>query len=174
MKDETIILSRNKKLQIGTVDFLNKYRWEYFITLNFKSIRSEPIARTIIEKFLKELSMLIFGKKSNKALKVAVSLEKHKKGGLHVHLVTENPTRRMNNIDRANKLNIKDVVKTCWEHTDKGTAKIDISCKDKESWFKNVYEQEGVLFYITKEIPKNIIDVIQWELTNPTGYIMRG
>jgi len=172
MHNKKLILSRNEKLQIGTVDFLNSYRWEYFITLNFISIKSEFRARKIIKKFLKELSILIFGKKSKKTLKVAISLEKHKNGGLHVHLITENPTRRINNIDRANKLNIKGIVKACWEHTDNGTAMIDMSCEDKESWFKDIYEQEGVLFYITKEIPKNFIDVIQWELTNTTGYIM--
>ena len=173
MKYQTLNLSDNKKLQISTVDFLNRYEWYYFITLNFISLRRESTARKIINKFLKELSISIFGRKSKKALKVAVSLEKHKNGGLHVHLITENPTTRINNIERANSLSFKQLVKFCWEHSDSATAMIDLSCKDKESWFKEIYEQVGVLFYVTKEIPQNRIDVMQWELTNPTGYIKK-
>lgn len=172
MKNQTLYLSNNKKLQNSTVDFLNRHEWHYFITLNFISLRSESRARKIINKFLKELSMLIFGRKSKKSLKVAVSLEKHKTGGLHVHLITENPITRINNIARINEFNFKQSVKFCWEHTDSATAMIDLSCKDKESWLKEIYEQEGVLFYITKEIPQNRIDVMQWDLTNPTGYII--
>ncbi|MBF7731122.1 hypothetical protein [Pseudomonas sp. N040] len=173
MKNQKFDLSNNEKLQISTVGFLNRYEWYYFITLNLMSTRSESRAREIINKFLKELSISIFGRKSKKALKVAVSLEKHKNGGLHVHLITENPITRINNIERINSLNFKQLVKFYWEHSDSATAMIDLSCKDKESWFKEIYEQEGVLFYVTKEIPQNRIDVMQWELTNPTGYIKK-
>lgn len=169
MINKQIEKSNNTRIRNSTVAYLDTFRWEYFITLNFISMRSEFRARKIIDRFLKSLNASVYGKKSNKAVIVAVSLEKHKEGGLHAHIVTENPIKRINNIERKNKLNFKELVKTCWEETDSATGKIDISCKDKESWFKLIYEQNGVLFYITKEMTNKRLDTIQWELTNPTG-----
>jgi hypothetical protein len=139
----------------ATVDYLKEHTWDYLITLNFNNIKCDITANSIVTKFYKKLNNATFGEKSRKSVKMAFSLERHKHEGYHLHLLSEDPIVRITNQDRKNKFNYKEII---------------LSCPDKKSWFKRIYDAEGIIEYITKEIKQGRSDVIQWDINNSTGY----
>jgi hypothetical protein len=154
----------------ATVDYLKEHTWDYLITLNFNNIKCDITANSIVTKFYKKLNIATFGEKSRKSVKMAFSLERHKHEGYHLHILSEDPIERITNQDRKNKFNYKEIIKEQWEKADRGAARISLSCPDKKSWFKKIYDTEGIIEYITKEIKQGRSDVIQWDINNSTGY----
>ncbi|MDP2243505.1 hypothetical protein [Pseudomonas sp.] len=158
-----------KRLKLETINTLNRQDFRFFITLNFNGVKDDLKAQDLIRKFLNLLNAEVFGKRSSKSVVIACSLEKHKSGNYHLHIISEDPTSRILSESRKLNFNYRNIIKKCWEATDIRMARISISCPDKSSWFKEIYDQEGVIEYILKEFDRGRTDVIQWDLSNFHG-----
>lgn len=157
------------KIKSDTVELIGRCSFSFLITLNFNDLRNDLVAQDLIRRFLNSVNCEVFGKRSKKALVVFCALEKNSSGAYHLHLMTEDPTERVGTVSRRSKINYREIIKTCWESIDSKTARISTSCPDQSSWFKNIYDQNGVIEYLSKEIDGGRMDVIQWDLVNLTG-----
>jgi hypothetical protein len=168
--DEQLVLARKSgELKSEIVSYLEQYEFDYLITLNFNNLKDDLKAQDLIRVFLRSVDSRIFGKKSEKSVRMVVSLERHKFEGYHLHILSEDPRNRTDFPESKLKLDYKDLIKACWEDAGSKAAKISMSCPDQYSWFKDIYDLGGAIEYITKEYDQGRTDTIQWELSNPTG-----
>lgn len=146
----------------------SRTQWDYFITLNFSHSVKEHTAQYVIKKFIKNLNIAIFGKRSKKAINIVVALEKHKSGDYHVHILTQDPIERINTT-RQQSFDLKEIIRTNWQNTHSSTAIIRLSSNNDQEWFKKIYQQRGIIEYVTKEIEQGRWDAIQYDLMNTSG-----
>lgn len=150
-------------------NFLKGYGWNYFITLNFRRNIKEERAQEIAEKFVKKLNIEVFGKRSKKAVKLAVSIEKNMVSGYHLHVLAVDPSPRIGNKDKQYDFDFCDVVRKCWQDADASTALINLSSPDRHSWFQVIENENNVIRYVLKEMKQGRYECLQANLVNLEG-----
>ena len=150
-------------------ELLKGHGWKYFITLNFRREVNEGRAQEISERFVKSLNVRIFGKRSRKALRLAVSIEKNYSRGYHLHVLAEDPSPRIENKEKRDSFVFRDVIKGCWQNADVSTALVELSSPDGKSWFQVIENEDGVIFYVLKEMKKGRYDCLQTNTLNLDG-----
>jgi hypothetical protein len=159
----------NSKLRSEIVKFIASHKFDYIITLNFNNLKDDLKAQDLIRLFLRSVDSRVFGRRSEKSVRMVVSLERHKFEGYHLHILSEDPRNRVDFPEKKLNLDFKELIKTCWEGVGDKAAKISMSCPDKTSWFKEIYHLDGAIEYLTKEYDQGRTDAIQWDLSNTTG-----
>lgn len=160
-----------KCIRQEVVSFLGDLELKYFVTLNFRDIRDKGDANIILGMFIKRLNVSLFGRRSKKAIRCVPSIERHKTGFCHIHILFEDPEGRVpkNAGKRLSEDDFKELIRMEWERVDSKTASIRKSCPDGVSWFKNICDKEGALSYVSKQIRLIEQDAIQWDVLNKTG-----
>lgn len=164
--------TKDHELRNETAEFIiNKFKVDYFVTLNFKYKTNKLDAELILKKFLNNLNRKIFGSRSRKSLVVVPSLEMHLYEGYHIHLLIEDPQQRaLNSKTKLDENSLKELIRTTWQSASNVTANLKQSCPDDKSWFKTINSSNGIANYITKQINSFNKDTIAWDLANNTGY----
>lgn len=160
---------RNQRMLESYVEFLKGHGWKYFITLNFRREVKEARAQEISARFVKSLNIRIFGGRSRKAVIIAVSIEKNFSGGYHLHILTEDPSPRIERKEKRDGFVFRDVVKECWQNADASTAMVTLSSPDNKSWFQVIESEDSVIRYILKEMRRGRFDCLQTNIVNLNG-----
>ena len=162
--------SKKRSLFSSTCDYINQFRWDYFVTLNFNHTVNHQEAQQILRRFIKILNNRIFGCRSNKAINLIPSIEPHHTDGVHIHLLMEDPCHRMTKYQQARAICLSDAVRSAWESSDPSTAWISKSCPDGKSWFKPITETPWVLGgYLSKTLRYGYNDAVQWDMMITNG-----
>lgn len=80
----------------------------------------------------------------------------------------QDPTEQINPM-RQSTFDLKETIRNTWQSAHPSTAFIRLSSHNDEEWFKEIYQQRGIVEYITKEISEGRWDVIQYDLMNMSG-----
>lgn len=164
---EQIKYTDQEKIQLNlrgaTVRYVSSCDYRFFITLTFRKKVSEDIADICIGKFIKTLNKRVFGNRSRKALKMVVCLEENSWDGYHYHIACQDPESVSGKISGDAFIS---AARSIWEKLPGPTGKVSQSCPDGHSWFKEIYNPEGIALYMTKQIHHRP-SVVQWHKSNP-------
>lgn len=166
MSQYEIKLNEEEKFRFNvrktSIELMKPLEGGYLVTLTFRYNVDYFEADRLMGMFLKTNNRRVFGKKSNRELKVAIFLEHDSGGRYHYHLLFEDPSKFNDefDMDRFSK-----EVKQIWESLPGATGNVNESCSDRSQWFKCIDDIEGVGYYLTKQIYRSP-DVIQWQHTN--------
>ncbi|MCG7598632.1 hypothetical protein MHM84_02410 [Halomonas sp. McH1-25] len=158
-----------EKLKKEIYEMVKKHPWDYFITLTFKHAINDRIkVNSITRKFINELSIKCFGSRSNKRLRIIPVIENHGFEGLHVHALIENPKERIGSPERKENFILRDSVIEAWIGVDAKTANPTLSCFEQDEWIKKIYDTEGLVNYLLKQLSAHP-EAVQWDLYTPEG-----
>ncbi|MGR2740719.1 hypothetical protein ACUY1T_19925 [Billgrantia sp. Q4P2] len=169
INDDSLKELRNQRMLDSYAKLLKGHDWKYFITLNFRREVSESRAQEISERFVKALNVRIFGRRSRKALRLAVSIERNYSRGYHLHILAEDPSLRIENKEKRDGFFFRDEVRECWQNADVSTALIALSSPDGKSWFQVIENEDNVILYVLKEMKKGRYDCLQANTLNFDG-----
>lgn len=148
------------RYRMGLAEYLKWDDWRYLVTLTFRTPVTEQAADAMLDSFLKRLRNRVYGKKSKKKLNVVPFLEKNDYDGLHVHLLVEDASKRS---QREEARLLHKTVQYVWETTEGPVGRINVSCPDGASWFKDIDNTDGAVNYCLKQVKRNP-DVVRWHL----------
>lgn len=130
--------------------------WKYSITLTFKYPVSDEkfeLSR-IVNDFISILSSRVFGKRSNKRIRMIPFKETHQSGHHHLHITMEDVESRMSDKRKENFV-LKEEISKAWMNTSSKTTapgrSLNLLFGD---WFQDIYYEDGWLNYCLKETLK--------------------
>jgi len=132
----------------------------YLLTLTYRNNNITTITRERVKKSCKkftiDLNRKVFGKRSRKALRLATFIEggdEFKKA--HVHILLEIPElgepeglKRLRHMDLES---FKEILRDKWVNSDPLAGDPIYADASQESWFKEVYDENGLVGYLNKE-----------------------
>lgn len=134
----------------------NNIHWKYSITLTFRYPVSDEkfeLSR-IANDFISILSSRVFGKRSNKRIRMVPLKETHESGYPHLHITMEDVESRMSDKRKENFV-LREEISKAWMNTSSKTTapgrSLNLLFGD---WFNDIYYEDGWLHYSLKEITR--------------------
>ena len=99
-----------------------------------------------------------------------MSIERNFSDGYHLHVLSEDPSPRIERKEKRDSFNFREVVKDCWQNADASTALVTLSSPDNESWFQMIENEDSVIRYVLKEMKHGRIECLQTNIINLDGH----
>ena len=145
----------NSKLKTAAIAWLKNTEWELAISVTFRTGCSERRARKTMSRWLNELDKKFYGygvRKENKRFeRVVVKHMGSQKDHPHYHIAAKRPKNK-----EISKVKFLALAKFTWEK---------LSSAGHQNTFEQVYDSEGWLGYILREMEKDNIDIMDEGLT---------
>lgn len=164
-------LTNKTLIHQATSKFISKSKFDFFITLHFKKEIKKDQAREILRRFLNSFNGELFGSRSLKSLIQISAIEKNRENNsFHVHIICERPFDKISKPEKRNIDYFKKAIKETWKKSSKINATEELKLnKLNPEWIKEIYDNEGICLYISKQILSGHFDVIEWDKANTTG-----
>jgi len=145
----------DSKLKTAAIAWLKNTEWELAITVTFRTGCSEKRAKKTMSRWLNELDKKFYGygvRKENKRFeRVVVKQLGAEKQHLHYHIAAKRPKNK-----KISKVKFLALAKFTWEK---------LSSTGQQNTFKEVYDSEGWLGYILREIKEDNTDTVDAHFT---------
>lgn len=137
------------KLKEQSRQMLADRKYDLFITLTFKRDTTEEAASADITRFIKLMNTACFGRRSKKSIVVAPVIERHWSDSAHVHILMQDPRKRT---ATRSTIDLKQTIRESWNRVSSRTGDVYMSSGGTEEWFKTIHDQDGLSYYLTKQI----------------------
>mgnify|MGYP001627849575 CR=1 FL=1 len=162
----------NKTLYIHeTIKWISQNDFDFLITLNFtREVNREKTEKSLTE-FLRKINNDIFGNRSQKSLIQVPFIERNSYDtSFHIHILCEDPSKRLNNKKLEDPMYFRKTIKKCWQLSSPEAAIKNMKIYEENPlWIKKIDNQERLTSYLLKQIAIDNFDVVEVDKLNFEG-----